>query len=138
VDLLCGGLHNLERHVAEGDALGRRPACVVVDPRRDVAEYLADAQAHGLTVVGEEVRLGSLPEPAGRAWTRALRVDHANHLWGLRLNDCTSLVVFTAAVAVLLLGRGAPTALLAAPPRWSPMSHEGRSGRPQRRNGGGS
>lgn len=25
---------------------------VVVDPRRDVAEYLADAQAHGLTIVG--------------------------------------------------------------------------------------
>ncbi|MYS08200.1 MBL fold metallo-hydrolase, partial [Streptomyces sp. SID6041] len=25
---------------------------VVVDPRRDVSEYLADARAHGLTVVG--------------------------------------------------------------------------------------
>ena len=25
---------------------------VVVDPRRDVAEYLADAQAHGLHIVG--------------------------------------------------------------------------------------
>ena len=25
---------------------------VVVDPRRDVAEYLADAKAHGLTIVG--------------------------------------------------------------------------------------
>jgi glyoxylase-like metal-dependent hydrolase (beta-lactamase superfamily II) len=24
----------------------------VVDPRRDVAEYLADARAHGLTIVG--------------------------------------------------------------------------------------
>lgn len=30
---------------------GTRQA-VVVDPRRDVAEYLADAQAHGLTIVG--------------------------------------------------------------------------------------
>lgn len=42
---------------------------------------------------------------AGRAWIEALRVDHANHLWGLRLNDWTSLIVFTAAVALLLLSR---------------------------------
>jgi prolipoprotein diacylglyceryl transferase len=39
----------------------------------------------------------------GRAWIEALRVDHANHFFGLRLNDWTSLVVFLAAVAFLLL-----------------------------------
>jgi prolipoprotein diacylglyceryl transferase len=39
----------------------------------------------------------------GRAWIEALRVDHANHFLGLRLNDWTSLVVFLAAVAFLLL-----------------------------------
>ncbi|GAB2939426.1 prolipoprotein diacylglyceryl transferase [Rhodococcus aerolatus] len=38
----------------------------------------------------------------GRGWIEALRVDHANTLLGLRLNDWTSLVVFLAAVAVLL------------------------------------
>jgi prolipoprotein diacylglyceryl transferase len=41
----------------------------------------------------------------GRAWIEALRVDHANHFLGLRLNDWTSLVVFVAAIAFLLLRR---------------------------------
>jgi len=41
----------------------------------------------------------------GRAWVEALRVDPANHFFGLRLNDWTSLVVFVAAVAFLLLRR---------------------------------
>ena len=41
----------------------------------------------------------------GRAWVEALRVDPANHFFGLRLNDWTSLVVFAAAVAFLLLRR---------------------------------
>ena len=34
----------------------------------------------------------------GRAWIEALRVDHANHIVGLRLNTWTCLVVFLAAV----------------------------------------
>lgn len=42
----------------------------------------------------------------GRAWVEALRVDHANHFFGLRLNDWTSLIVFVAAVAYLALHRG--------------------------------
>jgi len=42
---------------------------------------------------------------AGRAWIEALRVDHANHILGLRLNDWTSMVVFLIAVAFLLLRR---------------------------------
>ena len=47
---------------------------------------------------------------AGRAWIEALRVDHANHFLGLRLNDWTSLVVFLAAVGVLVLRRPHRTA----------------------------
>jgi prolipoprotein diacylglyceryl transferase len=39
----------------------------------------------------------------GRAWVEALRVDHANHFLGLRLNDWTSLVVFLGAIAFLVL-----------------------------------
>jgi hypothetical protein len=35
----------------------------------------------------------------------ALRVDHANHFLGLRLNDWTSLVVFLGAMAFLLVRR---------------------------------
>ncbi|MDQ1485630.1 MAG: hypothetical protein QOJ62_1323 [Actinomycetota bacterium] len=31
---------------------------------------------------------------AGRAWIEALRIDHANHILGLRLNDWTSIVIF--------------------------------------------
>jgi prolipoprotein diacylglyceryl transferase len=45
---------------------------------------------------------------AGRGWVEALRSDHANHLLGLRLNDWTALIVFTAAVAYLLATRHRP------------------------------
>jgi prolipoprotein diacylglyceryl transferase len=45
----------------------------------------------------------------GRAWVEALRVDHANHFLGLRLNDWTSLIVFLAAVAFLIWHRPAHT-----------------------------
>jgi prolipoprotein diacylglyceryltransferase len=38
----------------------------------------------------------------GRAWIEAPRVDHANHFLGLRLNDWTSLIVFVAAMVLLL------------------------------------
>ncbi|MFC4948458.1 prolipoprotein diacylglyceryl transferase [Pseudonocardia sp. GCM10023141] len=44
----------------------------------------------------------------GRAWIEALRVDHANHVLGLRLNDWTSLAVFLAA-AGFLVWRGRKT-----------------------------
>lgn len=45
----------------------------------------------------------------GRGAIEALRVDHANHFLGLRLNDWTSLVVFLAAVTVLCWPRRSPT-----------------------------
>jgi len=41
----------------------------------------------------------------GRAWIEALRIDHANHLLGLRLNDWTALLVFLGAVVYLVLRR---------------------------------
>jgi len=44
----------------------------------------------------------------GRGAIEALRVDHANHFLGLRLNDWTSLIVFLAAVTVLCWPRRSP------------------------------
>ncbi len=41
----------------------------------------------------------------GRAWIEYLRVDHANHFLGLRLNDWTSLIVFLLAVTYLVVRR---------------------------------
>jgi prolipoprotein diacylglyceryl transferase len=41
----------------------------------------------------------------GRAWIEALRIDAAHHVFGLRLNDWTSLIVFLAAVAYLYVYR---------------------------------
>jgi prolipoprotein diacylglyceryl transferase len=41
----------------------------------------------------------------GRFWIEALRVDHANHILGLRLNDWTSLLVFAGALVALLWRR---------------------------------
>ncbi|MEU3374899.1 prolipoprotein diacylglyceryl transferase [Streptomyces sp. NPDC006711] len=42
---------------------------------------------------------------AGRAWIEALRVDHANHFLGLRLNDWVSVALFLGAAAFLILSR---------------------------------
>ena len=39
----------------------------------------------------------------GRFWIEALRIDDANHFFGLRLNDWTALVVFVGAVAYILV-----------------------------------
>jgi prolipoprotein diacylglyceryltransferase len=41
----------------------------------------------------------------GRAWVEWLRVDQANHILGLRLNDWTCLIVFLGTLAVLLWPR---------------------------------
>jgi prolipoprotein diacylglyceryltransferase len=39
----------------------------------------------------------------GRFWIEALRVDEAHRFLGLRLNDWTSIVIFVAASAYLVL-----------------------------------
>ena len=44
----------------------------------------------------------------GRAWIEALRVDHANHIAGLRLNDWMTLIVFCGSVAYLWFRRDRP------------------------------
>ncbi|MCU1379450.1 MAG: Prolipoprotein diacylglyceryl transferase [Acidimicrobiales bacterium] len=44
----------------------------------------------------------------GRFWIEALRIDDAHHVLGLRLNDWTSILVFAAAVAFLLLRKPTP------------------------------
>ncbi|NUU21674.1 MAG: prolipoprotein diacylglyceryl transferase, partial [Streptomycetaceae bacterium] len=41
----------------------------------------------------------------GRAWVEALRIDDAHRLLGVRLNDWTSLLLFTAAVGYLVVSR---------------------------------
>ncbi|MDX1893388.1 prolipoprotein diacylglyceryl transferase [Mycolicibacterium sp. 050158] len=46
----------------------------------------------------------------GRGAIEALRIDHANHFLGLRLNDWTSLIVFLGALTVLLWPRRDPPA----------------------------
>jgi prolipoprotein diacylglyceryl transferase len=42
----------------------------------------------------------------GRFWIEALRVDAAHHIFGLRLNDWVSILVFLGAVAFMVLRRG--------------------------------
>ena len=42
----------------------------------------------------------------GRGWIEYLRIDTAHHFFGLRLNDWTSLVVFTGAVAYFVISAG--------------------------------
>jgi prolipoprotein diacylglyceryl transferase len=54
----------------------------------------------------------------GRAWIEYLRIDDAHRLLGLRLNDWTSLVVFTGAVAYFVI---------------SDRRHPGRDPQPARR-----
>ena len=41
----------------------------------------------------------------GRAWIEYLRIDTANHILGLRLNDWTSLLIFISATAYFIATR---------------------------------
>jgi hypothetical protein len=43
---------------------------------------------------------------AGRAWIEYLRIDTANHILGLRLNDWTSIIVFIGALIYFVKVRG--------------------------------
>jgi prolipoprotein diacylglyceryl transferase len=45
---------------------------------------------------------------AGRAWVESLRIDHANHFLGLRLNDYVSLAVLLAGLGYLWYRRHRP------------------------------
>jgi prolipoprotein diacylglyceryl transferase len=47
---------------------------------------------------GNVAALYAMGYTIGRAWIEALRTDHANHFFGVRLNDWTALVVFLIAL----------------------------------------
>jgi prolipoprotein diacylglyceryltransferase len=47
----------------------------------------------------------------GRLWIERLRIDHANRVLGLRVNEWVSLVALTASLAVLLTDRYRPEAV---------------------------
>ncbi len=78
-----------------------------------------------LIYVGRRVKLGQgnlfalyvMGYTVGRAWIEALREDHANHFFGVRLNDWTALFVFIAAAIWFYLHRNRPTDSLYRPGR---------------------
>jgi prolipoprotein diacylglyceryl transferase len=86
----------------------------------------------GLIVVDRRLRLGRgnvmalyvMGYTVGRAWIEALRIDHANHFLGLRLNDWTSLVVFIGGL-IWFLRHGGFRAEREASPYRTPPDGEG-------------
>ncbi|PWI14463.1 prolipoprotein diacylglyceryl transferase [Streptomyces sp. Act143] len=64
-----------------------------------------DARHHQRLRRGRLFACYVLAYTTGRAWIEALRIDHANHFLGLRLNDYVSLVLFTGALAYLITTR---------------------------------
>lgn len=64
-----------------------------------------DARHHRRLRRGRLFACYVLAYTAGRAWIEALRIDHANHFLGLRLNDYVSLVLFTGALVYLVVSR---------------------------------
>jgi hypothetical protein len=71
--------------------------------RNDAPDAQAAALRRGRDLFSAEraLHIDAAAYTAGRGWVEALRVDHANHFLGLRLNDWTSLVIFLAAVGFL-------------------------------------
>ncbi len=65
----------------------------------------------------------------GRAWIEYLRVDNANHILGLRLNDWTAMIVFIGALIYFLRVKGAREYLVADGRRRIPRGHRGRGRR---------
>ncbi|HEU5033370.1 MAG TPA: prolipoprotein diacylglyceryl transferase [Mycobacteriales bacterium] len=57
---------------------------------------------------GRSFALYAAAYTVGRGWIEALRIDDAHRFFGLRLNDWTSIVIFAAAVAYLVLRRPGP------------------------------
>lgn len=66
-----------------------------------VAGLVVWAQRRWRLTGGQAFALYVAGYTAGRGWIEALRVDHANRLLGLRLNDWTSLVGLVAAAGFL-------------------------------------
>ncbi|MEU9207725.1 prolipoprotein diacylglyceryl transferase [Streptomyces sp. NPDC048415] len=64
-----------------------------------------DARHHQRLRRGRLFACYVLAYTTGRAWIEALRIDHANHFLGLRLNDYVSLLLFTGALAYLIVSR---------------------------------
>ncbi|MER6328439.1 prolipoprotein diacylglyceryl transferase [Streptomyces sp. NPDC014983] len=64
-----------------------------------------DARHHQRLRRGRLFACYVLAYTAGRAWIEALRIDHANHFLGLRLNDYVSLALFTGALVYLIATR---------------------------------
>ncbi|HET7312356.1 MAG TPA: prolipoprotein diacylglyceryl transferase [Mycobacteriales bacterium] len=65
----------------------------------------------------------------GRGWIEALRVDDAHRFFGLRLNDWTSIALFLAAVAYLVMRRnsGPDEPIVSENVEVEPAADEGRS-----------
>ena len=73
----------------------------------------------------------------GRGWIEMLRIDPANHIFGLRINVLTSIVVFLGAVVFLLVSDRQPGAdsgrtRRAAGPGPPPAVDDPGIGRPER------
>ena len=94
------------------------PASITTFQPTFLYESIWDVACVGLIILAERhlrIRKGYLIGvyaalyTVGRFFTERLRVDEAHRYLGLRLNDWTSIVVFVAAVAVLLVrGRARP------------------------------
>jgi len=78
-------------------------------------ESLWDLAVAGLVIVADRrFRLGRgrafalyvMAYCVGRFWIEALRIDHTNHLLGLRLNNWTALLVFLGAAVFFVVRRG--------------------------------
>jgi prolipoprotein diacylglyceryl transferase len=63
---------------------------------------------------GRVLALYIMGYPLGRIWIEALRIDTAHHIFGLRLNIWTSILVFLGGLALFLLSKG-PREVLATP-----------------------
>ena len=77
------------------EAAGRQAA--------DLSAAQAAADAALSADSGHPFALYAAAYTAGRFWIEYLRIDDAHHILGLRLNDWTSLLVFTAALAYVVL-----------------------------------
>ena len=80
-----------------------------------VAALVVWASARWRLQPGKAFALYVAAYTVGRSWIEALRIDDAHHLFGLRLNDYVSAVVFLAALVYLLRHRDRP-----APDRQAP------------------